>query len=40
MSGGQQNKDEEIVRMVARMNDLKEKQDSQNPKNLAKGGCA
>ena len=27
MSGGQQNKDEEIVKMVARMNDLKEKQD-------------
>lgn len=30
MSGGQQNKDEEIVKMVARMNDLKEKQDGQN----------
>lgn len=27
MSGGQQNKDEEIVKMVARMNELKEKQD-------------
>mmetsp|Transcript_20267 Transcript_20267/g.44775 ORF Transcript_20267/g.44775 Transcript_20267/m.44775 type:complete len:267 (+) Transcript_20267:64-864(+) len=27
MSGGQQNKDEEVVKMVARMNELKEKQD-------------
>ena len=27
MSGGQQNKDEEIVKMVARMNELKEKQE-------------
>eukprot|EP00435_Cladocopium_sp_Y103_P052134 s1152_g16.t1 len=27
LSGGQQNKDEEIVKMVARMNELKEKQD-------------
>ena len=27
MSGGQQNKDEEVVNMVARMNELKEKQD-------------
>ena len=26
MSGGQQNKDEEVVKMVARMNELKEKQ--------------
>ena len=29
MSGGQQNKDEEVVKMVARMNELKEKQDDQ-----------
>ena len=27
LSGGQQNKDEEIVKMVARMNELKEKQE-------------
>mmetsp|Transcript_26477 Transcript_26477/g.54980 ORF Transcript_26477/g.54980 Transcript_26477/m.54980 type:complete len:264 (+) Transcript_26477:80-871(+) len=27
MSGGQQNKDEEVVKMVARMNELKEKQE-------------
>lgn len=27
LSGGQQNKDEEVVKMVARMNELKEKQD-------------
>jgi len=27
MSGGQQNKDEEVVKLVARMNELKEKQD-------------
>jgi len=27
MSGGQQNKDEEVVKMVTRMNELKEKQD-------------
>ena len=29
MSGGQQNKDEEVLKMVARMNELKEKQDDQ-----------
>ena len=28
MSGGQQNKDEEVVKLVARMNELKEKQDT------------
>ena len=28
MSGGQQNKDEEVVKMVARMTELKEKQES------------
>ena len=27
LSGGQQNKDDEVVKMVARMNELKEKQD-------------
>lgn len=36
MSGGQQNKDEEIVRMVTRMNELKEKQEPGSSKKDAK----
>lgn len=37
MSGGQQNKDEEIVKMVARMNELKEKQDPGSTKKEKEG---
>eukprot|EP00438_Fugacium_kawagutii_P036095 Skav218076 [mRNA] locus=scaffold1832:170386:171723:- [translate_table: standard] len=36
MSGGQQNKDEEIVKMVTRMNELKEKQEPGSSKKDAK----
>lgn len=35
MSGGQQNKDEEVVKMVARMNELKEKQDPVHRRRVA-----
>lgn len=37
LSGGQQNKDEEVVKMVARMNELKEKQDPGSTKKEKEG---